>query len=163
MVIAVIIISFILDSIISNFISLNSLFMPLFTLMSLIIIYPYFNGNIKRYFITCFVTGLCYDLIYTDTIIIHAVLFLIIGFIIVKLNQFFSNNYLNVMVMAVICIIIYRFMAYNLLLITANVSFNVLALVKSIYQSLILNLIYIVLLFMITDQISFKFKIKKSD
>ena len=159
----VIVVSFILDSIISNFISLNSLFMPLCTLMALIIAYPYFNGNIKNYFITCFVTGVFYDLIYTDTIVIHGFLFLMIGYLITKLNLIMSNNYLNVVIMAIICIIFYRFVSYGLLLITANVDFSWLLILKSIYHSLILNIIYVFLVFIITDKISFKFRIKKSD
>ena len=159
----VIIVSFILDSIISNFTSLNSLFMPLCTLMSLIIVYPYFNGNIKKFLISCFVTGVFYDLIYTDTIIIHGFLFLIIGYIIVKLNLIMSNNYLNVAIMGIICIVFYRFVLYGLLLITANISFSWVLLLKSIYHSLILNVIYIVLVYLITDKISFKFRIRKSD
>jgi len=163
MIVAVIIISFILDSIVSNFISLNSLFMPLFTLMSLIIVYPYFNGKIKYYLVTCFITGLCYDLIYTDTIVIHGFLFLLTGFIITRLNLIFSNNYLNVIIMAIITIIFYRVVSYGLLLITNNIPFSFVILLKSIYHSLILNIIFIFLAFMITDRISFKFKIKKSD
>ena len=163
MIPVVIILSFILDSIVSNLISLNSLFMPLLTLMSLIIIYPYFNGNIKKFLITCFITGIFYDLIYTDTIIIHGFLFVIVGFIISKLNLIFSNNYLNVMIMAIICIIVYRVIAYGLLLITANTSFSIMLLLKSIYHSLILNLIYVSLVYIITDRISFIFKIKKSN
>ena len=163
MIPSVIIISFILDSVISNFISLNSLFMPLFTLMSLIIVYPYFKGNIKNYFTVCFITGLFYDLVYTDTIVIHAFLFLLIGFIITRLNLVFSNNYLNVIIMAIITIIFYRFVSYILLLITNNISFSFMILLKSIYHSLILNIIFVFFTFMITDRISFKFKIKKSD
>lgn len=163
MIPSVIIISFVLDSIVSNIVSLNSWFIPLFTLMSLIIAYPYFNGNIKNYFITCFITGLFYDLIYTDTIIIHAFLFVLIGFIITRLNLIFSNNYLNVMIMAIICIILYRFISYGLLLITNNISFNFTLLLKSIYHSLILNMIYVAGVFILTDKISLKLKIKKLD
>jgi len=105
MVIIVLIISFILDSLISNFIPLNSILMPLFTLMSLIIIYPYFNNHKNKYLLACFATGVCYDLIYTNTIITHAFLFLVIGFIITRLNLILSNNYVNVAIMAVIIII----------------------------------------------------------
>ena len=159
----VIIVSFILDSIISNSISLSSLFMPLCTLMSLIIAYPYFRGDIRKFLITCFVTGVFYDLIYTDTIIIHGFLFLMVGYIITKLNLVMSNNYLNVAIMAIICIVFYRFILYGLLLITANVSFSWLLLLKSIYHSLLLNIIYIVLIYIITDKISFKYRIRKSD
>ena len=82
-----IIISFVLDSIISNFLSINTLFAPLFTLMSLVIVYPYFNGNNKNFLITSFVTGVAYDLIYTNTIVIHGLLFVAIAFLIIRLNQ----------------------------------------------------------------------------
>lgn len=163
MVAIVLIISFILDSLISNFIPLNSIFMPLFTLMSLIIIYPYFNNHKTKYLLVCFVTGLFYDLIYTNTIVIHAFLFLVIGFIIIRLNLILSNNYLNVAIMAIIIIIIYRIIAYGLLLITANIDFNFMTLLKSIYSSLILNLIYVVLTFIITDQIATKLKIRRAN
>ena len=161
MIYLVVILSFILDSVVSNFISLNSLFMPLLTLMSLIIIYPYFNGNVRKFLIVCFVTGIFYDLIYTDTIVIHGFLFLITGYIITKLNLIFSNNYLNVMIMGIICIIFYRAVSYLLLLITANISFDIVLLLKSIYHSLILNLIYVSLVYIITDKISLVFKIRK--
>ncbi len=163
MIIIVLIISFILDSLISNFIPLNSILMPLFTLMSLIIIYPYFNNHKNKYLLACFTTGFCYDLIYTNTIIIHAFLFLVIGFIIIRLNLILSNNYVNVAIMAIIIIIIYRIIAYGLLLITANITFKFFTLFKSIYSSLILNIIYVVLLFVITDRIATKLKIRRSN
>lgn len=163
MVPAVLIISFILDSIVSNFISLGSLFFPLFTLMALIIIYPYFNNNRHKYFGVCLATGICYDLIYTNTIIIHGMLFLLIGFIITRLNLIISNNYINVGIMAIICIVIYRFLAYGLLLITASTSFEWLSLLKSIYSSLILNIFYVVVVYIITDKISRKLKIHRTN
>lgn len=163
MIPAVVVLSFVLDNVFSNFVSIHGLFMPLFTLMALIIIYPYFNQDAKNYLLTCFFTGLAYDLIYTDTVIIHAFLFLIIGYLIMKLNLIFSNNYLNVSIMAVICIVVYRIIYYILLLMTANLKWSGLLLLKSIYSSLILNIIYILLAFLITDRLSFKFKIKKAD
>ena len=102
-----------------------------------------------------------YDLIYTDTIIIHGFLFLIIGYLIIKLNLLFPNNSLNVMIKGLICIILYRIISYFLLLITANTSFDILLLLKSIYHSLILNLIYVSLVYIIVDSLSIKLKIKK--
>ena len=163
MVPSVLIISFILDSIVSNFISLDSLFFPLFTLMALIIIYPYFNNNRQKYFGVCLVTGICYDLIYSNTIIIHGMLFLLIGFIITRLNLIISNNSINVGIMAIVCIVIYRFLAYGLLLITASTSFEWFSLLKSIYSSLILNIFYVILIYIITDKISRKFKIHRTN
>jgi len=163
MVTIILTLSFILDSIISNFISLNSLFIPLLTIMALIIIYPYFNSNKNKYLMVCFVTGICYDLIYTNTIIIHGFLFLVLGFVVIKLNLILSNNYVNVAIMALIVITIYRIVSYGLLLITANVSFDFLILFKSIYSSLILNIIYVSLTFIITDRIANKLKIRRSN
>lgn len=163
MIIIVLIISFILDSLISNYIPLNSLLSPLLTIMALIIIYPYCNGDKKKYYLACFITGVFYDLIYTNTIVIHGFLFVMIAFIITKLNLILSNNYLNVMIMAVVCIIAYRTSCYILLLMTNNVDGNLLSLIKSIYSSLILNLIYVALAYIITDKISYKLKIHKSN
>ncbi len=159
----VLIISFILDSIISNFVPLHSIFMPLFILMALIIVYPYFNGNKARYYTTTFLTGLFYDLIYTNTIVIHAFLFLIIAFVITRLNLLLANNYVNVGIMAIICIIIYRSIAYGLLLITANIAFDWHTWFTSIYSSLLLNILYVIGVFILTDKISLKFKIHRSN
>ncbi len=161
----ILIISFLLDSIVSNFISFDSLFQPLFTLMALIIIFPYFishKGN-QNYLLTCFITGICYDLIYTDTLVIHGFLFLLIGYIIMKLNLVLASNCLNDIIIGVIIIIFYRLIMYALLLITANISFDIFAIIKGIYSSLILNIIYIFLVFLITDKISDKMKIRRAN
>ena len=135
--------------------------MPLFTIMSLILVYPYFKGNQEKYFLICFLAGLCYDFIYTDMIVINAILFLCIGIITAKLNLLFSNNTVNVSIMAIICIVFYRTVMYGLLLITGNIDLGFIILFRSIYRSILLNIFYIVLGFIITDRISKKFKIKK--
>lgn len=163
MIIFIVIISFILDSIVSNLVSINGIMMPLFTIMSLIIIYPYFNNNKNKFYPTCFFLGMAYDLIYTNTIIFHACLFLLLGFIVSKLNLVLSNNYINVAIMGIIIIIIYRLITYFLLLITAAVSFNIWNLFESIYSSLIINVIFVILAYIITDKISYKLKIHKAN
>ena len=161
MVYITIIVSFILDSIVSNFISLNSVFTPLFTLMSLLLIYPYFKNNNYKYLITCFVSGLCYDLIYTDTIIIHGFLFLLIGFIVTRFSLILSNSFVNILILAIVCIVIYRFITYGLLLITANTSFKWIFLFKSIYKSILMNLIYVSMGYIILEKLSPKLKIRR--
>lgn len=158
----IIIVSFALDSIISNIINIHGLFAPLLTLMSLIIIYPYYNGNKSSYYKAAFITGLFYDLIYTDTMIVHAIIFTLMAFIITKLNVILAGNWLNDTIIAVICIIIYRLVMYGLLLINGNIELNTSYILESIYSSLILNIIYIIIVFNITDKISTKLKIRKS-
>lgn len=163
MIIVICILSFVLDSLISNFIPINSIFCTLFSLMSLILIYPYFNGNHEKYYITSFVMGLACDLIYTDTIIVNAVLFLLIAIVITRLNYILSNNYINVIIMALICIVIFRTITYCLLLMTGNVNWNMSNLLKSINRSIISNSLYVSIGYIITDTISYKLKIKKSN
>lgn len=163
MVILVLIISFILDSIISNLVSINGLFLPLFTVMSLIIIYPYFNNKKNKFYLSCFIIGVCYDLIYTNTIVIHGFLFLLLGFIITRMNLVLANNYINVIIMGLILIIIYRTLTYGLIIITANASFDFFNLFRSVYSSLIANVIFVSLAYIITDKISYKFKIHKAN
>ena len=162
MVLALLIISFFLESIFSNIVPTHTIFSPLFTLMSIILIYPYFNKKNSSYYKTCFIIGLFYDLVYTDTIVFNAFLFVLMGLIIVKLNDLFANNYLNSGLMATIVIILYRIITYLFLILTGNINFSLIILFKSIYESLIANIIYIMVMYGITDYLSRKFKITKT-
>lgn len=157
----IIIISFLLEGIVSNYIPLNSIFCPLFTLASLIVAYPYFNSDKTLYYKCSFVLGLAYDLIYTDTMIFYAFLFLFISYIITKLSIVLADNYINSIIILMICIILFRVITYILIVMTGNMSFNIHVLFKGIYSSFLANIIYIILLLLITNFIDFKFHIKK--
>ena len=158
------IISFLLDGILSNIISMhNNLLIPLLSIMSLIIIYPYFKKDDIKYLEYVFIYGLIYDLIYTDTLILNAVIFTFIGFIIIGINVIISNNYLNIFLISFLVIISYRIITYFILVFTRYLEFNINNLVKSITSSLLLNIIYVVFVFLLTDVISNKFNIKKID
>ena len=91
------------------------LFESLFTLISLIIIYPYFHNKERNYFILSFLIGLLYDIVYTNTFLFNAIMFLIIAYIIKKINSYISNNYINVAIISLIIIIIYRLIVYLVL------------------------------------------------
>ncbi len=162
-IITILAFSFVFEGIFSNFISTYSFFSPLFVLMSLIIIYPFLINDKRNYYKCCFIIGLLYDLIYTDTIIVHAFLFLLFGFLITKINVILTNNNINVMVVALIMIVLYRIVLYCLLILTSNVNPNLFNFIQSIYLSLLANIIYIVVMNIITDKISYKFKIYKGN
>ena len=68
MIVFISIVSFFLDGILSKYISLNSIFLPLFTIVSLVIIYPYFNNNIYRYLKFVAIIGILYDITYLNTV-----------------------------------------------------------------------------------------------
>lgn len=162
-IICLLVFSFLFEGIFSNFISTYSILSPLFVLMSLIAIYPFLINDKISYYKYCLVTGILYDLIYMDTIIVHGFLFLIIGYLITKINLIIANNHINVMVIALIIIIIYRLIMYALLILTGNVIPNIWNFIESIYLSLLANIIYIFVLNIITDKLSLKFKLHKGN
>lgn len=161
MKLAILIISFILDGIFSNVLSINSLFYPLFTLISLIVIYPYYNSN-QTFYKHAFCIGLAYDLIYTDTMIFYAFLFVLLSLIISKLSVLLTDNYVSLLIISLLSIVIFRTLTYISIIITGNMPFSFAILLKGIYSSLIANLLYVIVLNMITDVLSKKLKIRKN-
>lgn len=160
MIIVVLIVSFLLDGIISNFLPSN--FIPLLSLMGIIVSYEFMSFNNKDFYKYSFITGLCYDLIYTDTFAFYGILFLFISFIITKLSKFLASNYLNMILVSFICIVIFRCMTYFFLFLTGNIILNFDSLFKSIYNSLFVNVIYGFILKFICDFIvSYNLKRKK--
>lgn len=160
----ILIVSFILQGILSNFINIDTnIFNLLLPIVALIIIYPYFRKNNRKYFIYAGIYGFLYDLIYTDTFILYAGLFVIISFIISILNIMFSNNIINIGFITTIVIIIYRVITYSILVIVNYLNFDIGILFKSIYSSLLLNIIYAIIIYFISDKLSYKYRIQKID
>lgn len=140
------IISFILDNLISNFINHNSLFYPLFTMLSLIIIYPKFNKKDNKYYIYSFILGLIYDITVSDTLFLNAFIFLLLSYILNYIFKKIPYNYLSILIISILTIIYYRLVTYLTLILLNYLNINILILLKSIYSSLILNIIYISIL-----------------
>lgn len=152
-------ISFILESIISNMYSYNLLF----SLISLVVLYPFFKNDDTMFYIYAFVFGLVYDLSYTDTIIFNASLFLLAAFLIKRINLMISNNAISVLLISFITIIYYRVLTFISLILVGYLPFNLALLFKSIINSIFLNLIYAFLIYIITDYFSKKYRILKID
>lgn len=153
----ILVISFLLEGIISNFVPINGFLVPLFTLTALIIIYPLFD-EASDYYKYAFVTGLIYDLFYTDTVLFHAIIFCFMAFLISRLNLVLSDNYINVLVIMAICILIYRVITYSFLVLVSSISFDFIALILSVLKSLIINLIYSAIIFFVVKKLQKKYK-----
>ena len=142
-------ISFYLEAITTNFININThFFNPLFSFITIIFIYPLFNNNYK-YYKTCFIYGFIYDLVYTDTIFMHAIIFLLIGILISKSLNYFSNNIINLVLITLISLIIYRLVNYILICIVSEYTFKIRELLNSITSSILINSIYSVILYLV--------------
>lgn len=161
MIIFISMFSFFLDGILSKYISGNSLFLPLLTIVSLVIIYPYFNNNDYRYYKYIAILGFLYDIAYMNTVFYNFFIFIILGFINVFIKYYVSDRlHINVLI-TVLLIVVYRFINYAFInIIGNNLKFSYFF--ESVYSSLILNIFYCISIYLITDWYSKKYKIIKS-
>ena len=94
----ILLISFFLDGIMSNyFTSINlhiSLFNTIYTVIALSCIANYFS-NKKKYIILIGLTGLCFDIVYTNTFLLNVFIFIILGLNVILLNSKLPNNILS--------------------------------------------------------------------
>lgn len=163
MIITSIIISFILEGVFTNLVDLNSLLLPLFTITSLTILYPYFNNNRNKFIVTCAMVGFFYDIIYTDSLFVNTFSFLIVGIAIIIIYNYISMNLVNINVLNIVIIIIFKIVSYMLLCIIGYLYFKSSVLIKGIYSSIIINVIYGIGLYLITDRIGKKMNLKKME
>lgn len=160
---SVLVLSFLLDGAITRVLPTNTLFLPLCTLVSLVIIYPYFNNKDEKFFTYCAVVGLLFDLVYTTHIGIHILTFPMIGFLIKVYNIWLSNNIVNTVGASLIAILLYRFFTYVIAIIGNTIEPSWSFFIKGIYSSILFNLIYVSILFLITHWLSKKYRILKFD
>lgn len=152
-------ISFIMDSVVSNF----NVGLPLLTLMSLIIIYPYFKKDNHNFIRLCGIVGLLYDLVYTDTFLLNFLIFIAMGLIIMYINERIENNLFNTILTALISIVSYRLITYFILVLTGYLNINISHLISSIMGSLMINFIYVTILYLVTDYYHNKYHILKNN
>ena len=151
--------SFFLESIMSKILSSNLLF----CLVTLVISYPFFKNEDNKYYIYSFIFGLSYDLVYTDTFLFNAFLFLLVSILIKNINLHFSNNPISVLIFSFISILTYKILSFFSLVIVGYLEFSFNVLKTAIKDSLLINLVYVLLAYLITDYFSKKYRILKID
>ena len=160
--IIIMIVSLLLDGLLSNYLTylVNdlSLFTPLFTLISIFIIYPFYRKKEKYYFIHIFILGIVYDLLYTNMLFFNAVLFIIVGLIIRFIIKNYELGLIKNIVYMIIVIILYESLTVLFLGIYNIVPVSINSLIYKITHSLLLNIIYGEILFLIIKLIPKKFK-----
>lgn len=161
MIYIILIVSFLLESVLSNLVSMGSILIPLFLLTSLVLLYPYFKNNNFNFIIICLISGILYDIIFSDSLFTNTLSFPICGgFIILGYNyinyNIYSSNILNIVIL-----ILYRIVTYLILCIIEYISFNENILLSGISKSLLINIIFGVIMYIIIDKISKIFSIKR--
>ena len=154
MICFILIFSFLLEAIFTNIVSTNSLFIPLFTITSFVLIYPYFKKKKQNYIIICLILGLFYDIAFADSIFVNTISFSLIGSLVILCYNYVKYNIYTSNIINIIIIISYRIISYLILLSINYITFNNKIFFRGIYSSLLINIIYGILLYIIIELLS---------
>lgn len=160
--IIIILISLLLDGLLTNYLPylVNdlSLFTPLFTLISISLLYPYYRKKEKEFFIMLFITGIIYDLFYTNLLFVNGILFLLIGYLSKFIYRRYELGYFKLIIYIVLIVVIYESSLVLIIMIFNLVPVTLIKLLYKISHSLILNIIYGELLYFILNNLPKKYK-----
>ena len=161
----IIVVSFIFDLILSNFLPYMegdlSFFTPLITIISIFLIVMFFDKEDKKYYITCFVTGMIYDLFFTDLLFLNGFLFLGLGFISKFIYKNEKMDYIRVIFYLIFIICSYEGSVALLITIFNIVPVTIGKVFYKISHSIILNVIYGEIVYFIINMLPKKFKRKR--
>jgi len=158
----ILIVSVLLDQVFLSLIQNHSVLFPLFTLMSLIVIYPFFRkSQYHAYLSIALFLGGVYDIVYMNTLFLNLGLFLLVGILIKFFFKVFSINLINNTIVGIIIILLYRSVTYFILLCSGYLNWSFSLFIKGIYSSLIVNLMYVIVIHLVLLLMSHKFKIRR--
>ncbi len=152
--------SFILEYVVNGFFH-GTIFSGLIIFSSLILLEPFFKKNKEKFFAFCFIVGFIYDFVYTGTYFMNAGIFLLVGVFVSFINSVTPNNFLVSVLELVLMILFYRVITFFFFAINGVVDFDFFLLFKSIYSSILMNLIYGIFLYFILYFVSCYFNVKR--
>ena len=129
------VISFLLEGIMSNIfpstLSNISYFTTIYVIIAFGIIYPYFDND-KKYFILIFIFGVLFDILYTSTIFVNTFIFIVIGIVIKILYNILSDNVFMTNIISYIGIIVYHVLSFVILMFTGYGDYSIILLFNTI-------------------------------
>lgn len=159
--IVLVMISFFLDAVVFSSFHQDTLLCPLFSLLSLLIIYPILYQESKKYFIVCGVLGAFYDICYANTLFLHVFLFIGVGLLLHILFQKLSINVLNTYIVGILLIVSYRIFHALFFILFGFSKWNWELFMQSIISSIILNSIYLVSFYFLAKKIRLDLRNRK--
>lgn len=120
-----------------------SIVTPMFTVASLIIIFVFIK-NKTIFLIISLLIGLIYDLLYSN-IFICSYLFFVLGIIIIYFYKKRKPNLLNSLILSIIILITYDSLLFFYLVLLDYSSFTINDLIYKLSNSLIINIIYVLI------------------
>ena len=158
MIIAVtyVIISFLIDGLMSNILPFNlvepSWFKTIYSVVSLVIIYNYFD-NPKKYLSILITLGIFFDIVYTNTFILNIVVFLIIYIFLSNLDYIITTNIFTINLKSIVCVSSYHILSYIILLLANYNSYSIKLLGLILIRSIIMTIIYTTISYLIMNKI----------
>ena len=151
MKILIIIFSLFLDFLLSNInYSLLSYFYPMLTIPTIVYLSNlYTNPNRSNYYLLVFLTSIIYDSIFVGNLLITVSSFMIVAILNMFLKRHLRSNLFNNILMLILSIILYEVFILLLLFVVGYKSFEFSMLLYKITHSLLLNTIYIVIMFLV--------------
>lgn len=151
MKILIIIFSLFLDFLLSNInYSLLSYFYPMLTITTIVYLSNlYTNPNRSNYYLLVFLTSIIYDSIFVGNLLITVSSFMIVAILNMFLKRHLRSNLFNNILMLILSIILYDVFILLLLFVVGYKSFEFSMLLYKITHSLLLNTIYIVIMFLV--------------
>ena len=155
--IVILIISLILDGLLTNYLPylVNdlSLFTPLLTVVTIFIIYPGFRKRERKYFITIFIVGLVYDLLYTNLLFFNALIFLVIAYLSKIIYKNYEVDCFKLIIYLIGIIISYEVLCASIFFIFDLVPITIDKLIYKITHSILLNIIYGEIIYFIMNKL----------
>lgn len=151
MKILIIIFSLLLDFLLSNInYSLLSYFYPMITITTIVYLSNlYTNPNRSNYYLLVFLTSIIYDSIFVGNLLITVSSFMIVAILNMFLKCHLRSNLFNNILMLILSIVLYEVFILLLLFVVGYKSFEFSMLLYKITHSLLLNTIYIVIMFLV--------------
>ena len=146
MTIILIVSSILLDGVLSTYITTTSFFLPLLTLTSLYLVYPYYKKREKIYKGLLILSGIVYDLLYTNLLFLHAIVFFLIGILIQHIYKNYQQNIVTKIIYLIVLIVVYESMLSLVFWIFKTTIVTIAKVLYKITHSLIINVIYVILL-----------------
>lgn len=142
MSIILIILSLLLDGYLSIIFSQSLCLIPLLTLTTIYLIYPIYNKKIKTYKLILIIVGLIYDLLYTNLLLFHSIVFYLLSFLIIPIYKNYSQNKLKSILYLILLIASYELLVACIFFLFQVSTITFIKLISKILKSLVLNIIY---------------------
>lgn len=151
-----VILSFFIDGIMSSITSFSLVnpgyFRTIYSIISLIVIYNYFD-NKKKYLWIMLVVGILFDIVYTNTFIVNIVILFVIYIVLVNLDYVIPTNIITINIKSIVCICLYHILTYIILLLANYNSYNMRLLFLIIRGSIIMTIVYSTISYLIMNKI----------